>query len=200
MLQLVSDTKTGLVDLLAAADSTLTKERRTAFTVPRADELSRISTESRLRVEKEVSASLGQSPIHPYELGKVLAESLDKNAIIVSENLTGRYESTSSGAGLGRSCPVAAPTRPRCTSLTLSRKEGTIHTTSSQVRVRSTKRLAGGDQREANESTFTASVLRKLLHVTFDGPEDGPVRSLDPVLDEVTFPEVAASNDDSLAL
>jgi hypothetical protein len=71
----------------------LTQERRVALPGARADELRRISTESRLRAEREISASLGQSPIHPHELGKVLAESLDKNVVIVSENLTGKYES-----------------------------------------------------------------------------------------------------------
>ena len=89
---LVSDIKAGLADLLAAADSMLTKERRTAFAGARADEIRRISTDSRLRLEKEIAADLGHSPIRPHELCKVMAESLDKNAIIVSENLTGKYE------------------------------------------------------------------------------------------------------------
>ena len=47
----------------------------------------------RAGTEKEIAASLGHSPIHPHELGRVLAESIDNNAIVVTENLTGKYES-----------------------------------------------------------------------------------------------------------
>jgi len=90
---LVSDIKTGLADLIAAIDSMLTKERRTGLSGARGDEIRRISTGSRLQLQKEIAASLGRLPIHPHELGKVMAESLDKNAIVVSENLTGKYES-----------------------------------------------------------------------------------------------------------
>ncbi len=90
---LVSDVKLGLSDLVAAIDSRLTKQRRTALTASRAERIRRASMEARSRAEQEISRSLGQSPIHPHELCKALAESIDKNAIVVSENLTGKFDS-----------------------------------------------------------------------------------------------------------
>lgn len=90
---LISDVKAGLVDLLAALDSLITKDRRTSILTQRADEIRRLSAASRASVEKQVSINFGQSPMHPDELCKVMADTLDKNAIIVSENLTGKFDS-----------------------------------------------------------------------------------------------------------
>jgi thiamine pyrophosphate-dependent acetolactate synthase large subunit-like protein len=90
---LISDVKAGLTDLLGAVDSLITKERRAAIVTQRADEIRRVSAASRASVEKQVSVNFGQSPIHPDELCKVMADTLDKNAIIVSENLTGKFDS-----------------------------------------------------------------------------------------------------------
>ena len=90
---LVSDVKLGLSDLIAAIDSRLTKQRRAAIANPRYERVRRASTEIRSRADQEISRALGQSPIQPQELGKVMAELLDKNAIIVSENLTGKFDS-----------------------------------------------------------------------------------------------------------
>jgi len=90
---LVSDVKLGLADLIAAVDAQLSKQRRTAIAASRADGLRRASTEARTRAEQEIARSLGQTPIHPDELCKVLAESIDPNAIVVSENLTGKFDS-----------------------------------------------------------------------------------------------------------
>ncbi len=90
---LVSDVKLGLADLIAAVDSQLTKQRRTAIASSRAEGIRRASTEARNRAEQEIARSLGQTPIHPHELCKALAESIDRNAIVVSENLTGKFDS-----------------------------------------------------------------------------------------------------------
>jgi len=90
---LISDVKAGLADLLASLDSLITKERRSAITTQRADEIRRLSAASRAVVEKQISVNFGQSPIHPDELCKTMADTLDKNAIIVSENLTGKFDS-----------------------------------------------------------------------------------------------------------
>jgi thiamine pyrophosphate-dependent acetolactate synthase large subunit-like protein len=90
---LISDVKAGLTDLLASLDSLITKDRRTAIAAQRADEIRRLSAASRAGLEKQISVNLGQSPIHPDELCKVMADTLDKNAIIVSENLTGKFDS-----------------------------------------------------------------------------------------------------------
>ncbi|HVS88253.1 MAG TPA: thiamine pyrophosphate-binding protein [Candidatus Acidoferrum sp.] len=90
---LISDVKAGLTDLFAAVDSLITKERRTAISTQRADEIRRLSAASRAGVQKQISVNFGHSPIHPDELCGVLADTLDKNAIIVSENLTGKFDS-----------------------------------------------------------------------------------------------------------
>lgn len=90
---LVADIKAGLHDLTASIDSLLTKERRASIADPRAARLHRLSAESRERVQKEIAANLGKSPIHPYEICKVMSEVLEKNAILVSENLTGKFDS-----------------------------------------------------------------------------------------------------------
>jgi thiamine pyrophosphate-dependent acetolactate synthase large subunit-like protein len=90
---LISDVKAGLADLLAAVDSLITKDRRTAIATQRADEIRHLSAASRAGVEKQISVNFGQSPIHPDELCKTMADTLDKNAIIVSENLTGKFDS-----------------------------------------------------------------------------------------------------------
>jgi len=90
---LVSDVKLGLSDLIAAIDSRLTNQRRATLANPRYERVRRASMEIRSRADQEISRSLGQSPIQPEELGKLIAESLDKNAIVVSENLTGKFDS-----------------------------------------------------------------------------------------------------------
>jgi len=90
---LISDVKAGLADLLASVDSLTTKERRAAIATQRADEIRRLSAASRAGVEKQISVNFGQSPIHPDELCKTMADTLDKNAIIVTENLTGKFDS-----------------------------------------------------------------------------------------------------------
>jgi benzoylformate decarboxylase len=90
---LVADVKAGLADLEVAVDSLVTKDRCASIAGGRAEEVRSYSGRVRAQVEKEITASLGHSPIHPHELGRVLAESIDKNAIVVSENITGKYES-----------------------------------------------------------------------------------------------------------
>ena len=90
---LVSDVKTGLADLRTAVDSLVTTDRRAKIASERSEEVRRFTSKFRAQTDKEIAASLGQSPIHPHELGRVLAESIDKNAIVVSENITGKYES-----------------------------------------------------------------------------------------------------------
>lgn len=90
---LVSDVKTSLADLYTSVNSLMTAERRAAIATARSEQVRRANAGFWSQQEKQVSASLGQSPMHPYELGRILAESVDPNAIIVSENLTGTYES-----------------------------------------------------------------------------------------------------------
>jgi len=90
---LVSDVKASLADLRSAVNSLLTSQRRAALAAARSDEVRRANAEFWSHTEKQVSVSLGQSPMHAHELGRILAEAVDPNAVIVSENLTGTYES-----------------------------------------------------------------------------------------------------------
>ena len=90
---LVSDVKAGLTDLLAAVDSLVTKERLATIVSRRGEEIRGLSAASRAGLEKQIAVNFGKSPIHPDELCKVMADTLDKNAIIVSENLTGKFDS-----------------------------------------------------------------------------------------------------------
>jgi benzoylformate decarboxylase len=90
---LVSDVKAGLTDILSAVDSLLTRQRQVAIAKTRSEEIREITTAQHMAIEKEILASLGRSPIHPYELGQVMARTIDRNAIVVDENLTGKYDS-----------------------------------------------------------------------------------------------------------
>jgi len=90
---MLADINAGLHDIRAAIDSLLTKDRQASLAGSRGDRLRRASAEMRQRAQKEIAANLGKSPIHPYELCKTMAETLDKNAVLVSENLTGKFDS-----------------------------------------------------------------------------------------------------------
>jgi len=130
-LALVGDVKLTLSDLQAAVDSRITRERRSAIADPRAGEIRAYTTASRTRLDEMIRKNSGQSPMHPDEIGAVLARTLDKDAIVVSENLTGRYDAfrfgykedeqmyvTNTGLGLGwgvgaaTGAKLAAPNRP----------------------------------------------------------------------------------------
>jgi acetolactate synthase I/II/III large subunit len=84
-LALVGDVKEGLVDLRAAVESVLTKGRMTNIGKTRSEELRGIKAPSAR------SKTFGRSPMHPEEVGAVMTRMLDKDAMIVSENLTGAY-------------------------------------------------------------------------------------------------------------
>lgn len=111
---MIGDVKASLKDLLDAIDATATKERLTKVGAARAGQLRAWSTTAHAGIEATVKKNSGQSPVHPDELGAVLARSIDKDAIVTVENLTGKYESfrfghredeqmylTNTGLGLG---------------------------------------------------------------------------------------------------
>jgi thiamine pyrophosphate-dependent acetolactate synthase large subunit-like protein len=91
-LALVADVKETLEDLGAAVTSRLTKEKLTALATSRSQEVRAIASAQRAQVENEARNNFGQDPIHPHELGATLARTLDPDAIVVSENLTGKYD------------------------------------------------------------------------------------------------------------
>lgn len=91
-LALVSDVKEGLTDLLAAVESLLTKETMASRAEPRSAQLKARSAARLAKMEEAARANFGQHPIHPDELGAVMAKMIDPDAIVVSENLTGKYD------------------------------------------------------------------------------------------------------------
>ena len=46
----------------------------------------------RAKADAEARRNHGQHPMHPDELGAAMARTIDPNAIVVSENLTGKYD------------------------------------------------------------------------------------------------------------
>jgi benzoylformate decarboxylase len=90
---LVGDVKAGLKDLLAAIGSMATRDRLNSLTAARAPSIRSHDAAARVRLAAAVKSASGHSPIHPDELGAILARTVNKDAIIVSENITGKYES-----------------------------------------------------------------------------------------------------------
>jgi benzoylformate decarboxylase len=90
---LLGDVKTGLRDVRAAVDGLLTRGRRTSIAGARRKPLDAANASRHARAAQAIAANLGRTPIHPDELGKVLAETIDRNAIVVSENLSGSFDS-----------------------------------------------------------------------------------------------------------
>jgi len=91
-LALVSDVKEALTDLRAAVSGILTKERSAKLAAARAEEVRTITAAMRARGEEAARKNFGRRPIHPDELGAVMAHTIDADAIVVSENLTARYD------------------------------------------------------------------------------------------------------------
>ncbi len=91
-LALVSDVKEALSDLRAALSGILTKERSAKLAASRAEEVRTITAAMRARTEEAARKNFGRRPIHPDELGAVMARTIDRDAVVVSENLTARYD------------------------------------------------------------------------------------------------------------
>jgi benzoylformate decarboxylase len=90
---LLGDVKSGLRDIRAALDGLLTRERRTSIAAARRKPIETATASWHAGVTQAIAANLGRTPIHPDEVGKVLAETIDRNAIVVSENLIGSFDS-----------------------------------------------------------------------------------------------------------
>jgi|SRR5579872_1076944 len=94
---LVGSLKEGLTDLISSVEALVTKERLSAIGAARSQEVRSISSAQRKEAEAMMRANFGRNPIHPDELGATLARTIDKDAIVVDENFTGRYGSFSFG-------------------------------------------------------------------------------------------------------
>src|SRR5712692_8687886 len=91
-LALVSDVKEALHDLRAALEASVPKEKLASLATARSEEVRTITSAMRAKAEAEARKNFGKKPIHPDELGAVMARTIDRDAIVVTENLTGRYE------------------------------------------------------------------------------------------------------------
>jgi thiamine pyrophosphate-dependent acetolactate synthase large subunit-like protein len=91
-LALVSDVKQALIDLGAAVDGILTRKRISGLGKARAEELRAITTAMHAKADAAAKKNFGRKPIDPDELGAVMARTIDPNAIVVSENLTGKHD------------------------------------------------------------------------------------------------------------
>lgn len=89
---LIGDVKEALSELRDAVDGLMTKERLTSLASARSQEVRAITSAERARAEEAARKNFGQNPIHPDELGAVMASTIDKHAIVVDECPTGRYE------------------------------------------------------------------------------------------------------------
>lgn len=96
-LALIGDLAAVLKDLNTALAGDAAKMKPAADA--RRAEIRAASAERYQRLDAAIQANSGKSPIHPDELGAVLAKTVDPGAILVSENLTGKYDSFNFGAG-----------------------------------------------------------------------------------------------------
>jgi thiamine pyrophosphate-dependent acetolactate synthase large subunit-like protein len=130
-LALVGDVREALTDLASALDSALSKDRAKTLREERTAEVQTFSKTRSNRLAAAVKANLGKPVIHADELNFAMAQHLEPNSIVVSENLTGKCDSFklgfrddemtwvsntghSLGWGLGASigASIAAPKRP----------------------------------------------------------------------------------------
>ena len=88
----VGDVKESLRDLSSAIDGMVTKQRLKAMAEPRSEKVRAFTKAQRERVETAARKNFGKSVIHPDELGAVMARTIDPDAIVVSENLTGKRD------------------------------------------------------------------------------------------------------------
>ena len=116
---LIGDIKEALMDLRDAIAGMAPKQAIRDASADRLRELREFATAAWKRSDAAARANFGRTPMHPDEIGAVMARTLDPDAIIVSENLTARYEAfrfghreneqmwlSNSGASLG--CGIGA--------------------------------------------------------------------------------------------
>lgn len=95
-LAVVGDVKDSLEDLSAAMEARLAKGRMAANSKRSADEIRAYTAQMRKQADAAAARTFGASPMHPHEVGAVMARTLG-NAVIVSENLTGIYDAFAFG-------------------------------------------------------------------------------------------------------
>ncbi len=94
---LIGDVREALSDLQTAVQGLVTKDRLTNIAATRSQEVRTVTSEKRDRAAAAARANFGRSPIHPDELGAVVARTIDKDAIVVDENFTAKHGALSFG-------------------------------------------------------------------------------------------------------
>ena len=88
----VGDVKESLRDLSSAIDGMVTKQRLKALAKPRGEKVRAFAKAQRARAETAARKNFGKSVIHADELGAVMARTIDRDALVVSENFTGKHD------------------------------------------------------------------------------------------------------------
>ncbi len=88
----VGDVKASLLDLDAAIDSHVTKDRLAKMAGPRGERARGAIAENRQKARAAAHANRGRGPMHADELGKIMAGAIDPDAIVVTENLTSKRD------------------------------------------------------------------------------------------------------------
>lgn len=96
-LALLSDISEVIKDLNTAMKGDA--QKISAAAKPRRDEIRAFTQARYQKMDAAMKANFGQSVIHPDELGYKLSRGVDPGAIIVSENLTGKYDAFEFGFG-----------------------------------------------------------------------------------------------------
>ncbi len=86
------DIKEALNDLGDAVAGEASSQEIRRISAERSVELRQYTMAARRRSEAAARNNFGRTPMHPDEIGAIMAATLDPEAIIVSENLTGRYQ------------------------------------------------------------------------------------------------------------
>jgi len=86
------DVKDALADLIAAIDSGFPRDKIKSLAEARSTEIRTFTTAQRAGIAESARGNRGQHPMHADEAGEILAKVVDENAIIVSEDLTARYD------------------------------------------------------------------------------------------------------------
>ena len=130
-LALVGDVRESVADLMAALAAAKSKDALKQLAAERFAGIHPILQQTRTATNKAVQANFGMNPMHPDELGHHVARNIAPNSIVVSENITGKYDAfpfsykdsemmwlsntgLSLGWGVGASigAQLAAPNRP----------------------------------------------------------------------------------------
>jgi benzoylformate decarboxylase len=94
---LIGDARETLRDLRLAIESQAVKSKLASLRQTRSAEVREVIAAARSRAQAVARKNFGASPMHPDEIGAVVAGAIEPDAIFVTENLTGRHDAFSFG-------------------------------------------------------------------------------------------------------